>query len=84
LFYPIILDINLSEEDNMFKKNIGKRGRILRFFIALLLLIFAFLEKSWITFFLSLFVFFEALFSWCVLYQLLGKNSCPLETKKDE
>jgi hypothetical protein len=60
----------------MFKKNIGTFGRILRFVIGFLLLIFAIWYGSWIALLFSLFTFFEALMSWCIVYQLLGKNSC--------
>lgn len=64
----------------MFKKNLGVSGRLLRLSIAILLLIFAIWQKSWIVLGVSLFVFFEALMSWCVLYQLLGKSSCPIDS----
>lgn len=59
------------------KKNIGKTDRLIRLAIAIALLAYAYWQSSWIAFFVSLFVFFEALMSWCILYQLLGKNSCP-------
>lgn len=63
------------------KKNIGTNDRLLRLAIAILLLIFSWLLPSVILFALSLFVFYEAFASWCVLYQLLGKNSCPIDKK---
>jgi Protein of unknown function (DUF2892) len=62
-------------------KNIGTQGRILRFILAALLLLLGWLEHNWILLAISLFVFFEGLASWCVVNQILGKNSCP--TKKD-
>lgn len=64
----------------MLKKNINTPGRILRLAIAITFLIFAIWQKSWISLIISVFVFFEALMSWCVIYQLLGKNSCPLNS----
>lgn len=66
----------------MFQKNIDTQGRIIRTIMALLLLAFAIWQKSWIALLLSLFVFFESYMSWCVVYQLLGKNSCPIDTNK--
>lgn len=58
------------------KKNIGAKDRLLRFFIGLGLLFLAIYLGSWIIFALSLFVFYEAIAGWCLLYQILGKNSC--------
>jgi hypothetical protein len=58
------------------KKNIGPKDRRLRFTIALLLFGAAYWKMSWILFAAGLFVLFEAVFSWCIVYQLLGKNSC--------
>lgn len=59
------------------KKNIGTPGRLLRLAIAILLFIYAYWQWSWIALLFGLFVLFEAAFSWCVVYQILGKNSCP-------
>lgn len=59
------------------KKNIGPQDRFLRFVIAVGLLLLAIYLGSWIVFAISLFVFYEALAGWCVVYQILGKNSCP-------
>ncbi|MBA2727151.1 MAG: DUF2892 domain-containing protein, partial [Parachlamydiaceae bacterium] len=33
----------------------------------------------WLALLASAFVFFEALRGWCVFYQLMGKNSCPID-----
>lgn len=63
------------------KKNIGTSGRLLRFAIALALLFFAYQNRSWILIAASLFVFYEALASWCIIYQFLGINSCPTQKK---
>ena len=59
------------------KKNIGTFDRVLRLALAIVLLVLAYLKMSWILLVAGLFVLFEAAFSWCILYQLLGKNSCP-------
>lgn len=63
------------------KKNIGKKDRLFRLAIAIALLIYAFIQKSPWAFLGSLFVFFEAAMSWCIFYQLIGKNSCPLDKR---
>ncbi len=68
----------------MFKKNIDTSGRLIRFILAVLLLLLAIWQESWIIFLLSIFTFFEALMSWCVVYQLIGKNSCPIESHKKD
>jgi hypothetical protein len=61
-------------------KNIGTGDRLLRVGIGIALLLWA-ITTSWnpLLIFLSGFVFFEALFSWCGLYAALGKNTCPVE-----
>ena len=59
------------------KKNIGKPDRILRLIVGLLLLVWAYVQMSWILLILGLFTLFEASMSWCILYQILGKSSCP-------
>ena len=64
------------------KKNMGKRDRFLRLGISVLLFGVCFWHFSWIIFALGLFTLFESIFSWCVLFQVLGKSSCPLENNK--
>jgi hypothetical protein len=64
------------------KSNIGTPDRLIRLVIAILFLAAAWWESSWILFVISLFVFYEALVGWCALYQILGKNSCPIDTNK--
>lgn len=66
---------------NFIKKNINTSGRIFRLAIGILLLICALATMSWILLAAALFVLFEALMSWCVVYQILGKNSCPVKKK---
>jgi hypothetical protein len=58
--------------------NIGKYDKILRLVIWLGLLFWAITTSwsPWLLFF-SGFTLFEALFSWCGLYAVLGKNTCP-------
>jgi hypothetical protein len=59
------------------KKNIGKPDRILRLIVGILLLGWAYWKMSWILLVLGLFTLFEAYMSWCILYHILGKSSCP-------
>lgn len=59
------------------KKNIGTPDRLLRLLLAIILLVLAYVKWSWILLIAGAFVLFEATFSWCIMYQLLGKNSCP-------
>ena len=64
------------------KKNIGTRDRIIRFVIALFLFAYALWQSSWIAFGAGVFTLLESLFSWCILYQILGKSSCTIKRKK--
>lgn len=61
------------------KKNIGTTDRLLRLAIALILLGAAWWWASWIVFIVACFAIYEALVGWCLVYQLLGKNSCPID-----
>ena len=64
------------------KKNIGKLDRLLRLTMAFVLFGLAFWLKSWILTALGLFTLYEALAGWCVLYQITGKNTCPIDLEK--
>jgi hypothetical protein len=68
----------------MMKKNIGTNDRILRLIIAFILFGLAVGFKSLILAAFGLFTLYEALASWCVLYQLIGKNTCPISNKPDD
>jgi len=61
------------------KKNIGKRDRLIRAMVGILLLVWA-ITTTWnpLLLFLSGFCFFEAIFSWCVIYSATSKNTCPV------
>jgi hypothetical protein len=67
---------------NNFKKNakpnIGKPDKILRLSIAFILLMVGIYTNNFLILFFSGFALFEALFSWCGFYALLGKNTCPI------
>lgn len=66
----------------IFKKNIGKLDRLIRFSLAILLLAYAWWQNSPLAFAASLFTFYESFASWCFFYQLIGKNTCPIDRKK--
>ncbi len=65
----------------MLKSNIGTPGRLLRLALAIGLLIYAWWASSWIALGFALFTFYEVFAGWCIIYQLLGKNSCPIDKK---
>lgn len=66
------------------KKNIGTFDRVLRLVFGIVALILAYWIGggwlSWLLVIVGIFCFYEAAISWCLFYQLIGKNSCP--TKK--
>lgn len=66
----------------MMKKNIGTTDRLIRLAIGLVFLFVAWWESSWIALIIALFTFYEAAASWCILYQFLGKSSCPIDHDK--
>lgn len=61
-------------------KNIGKSDRLIRLAIGAGLLLWA-ITTSWspILIFFSGFAFFEAIFSWCGFYAMMGRNTCQVE-----
>lgn len=62
---------------NKANRNVGKKDRLLRLAIGLALLVLA-ITTSWnpLIIFISGLVLCTALFSWCGLYSLMGKNTC--------
>jgi Protein of unknown function (DUF2892) len=64
------------------QKNIGTADRLLRFLIGVFFLILAWWQSSWIALAIAFFTFYEAFASWCILYQILGKSSCPINRDK--
>ncbi len=70
------------------KKNIGIIYRLIRLGLGIILLILGYLKGggwvSWTLVAIAAFMVFEAVFSWCLYYQLTGKNTCPYNNKKGE
>lgn len=77
--YRFLLKRVASRSQMGAQKNIGKPDRVARIVIGCLLLGWAGMT-SWnpLLLFVSGFAFFESIFSWCGLYAVLGKNTCPL------
>ncbi len=59
--------------------NIGKTDRIIRISLGIFLLISGLQSWNPIALFFSGFLFYEALFTWCGFYAILGKNTCPID-----
>lgn len=62
-------------------KNIGTFDRLFRLVISILLFLYAYWKGNWVVFAVALFVLFESLYGWCILYQILGKNTCRIKKK---
>jgi hypothetical protein len=62
------------------KKNINKKDRLVRLALGVFFLILAMLT-NWnpILLLISGFCIFQSVFSWCFVYQAMGKNTCPAE-----
>lgn len=64
------------------KKNIGNLDRYLRLGLGVFAIILAIYFKNIFIAIIGIFAIFEALYGWCVLYKLLGRNTCPVKRKK--
>jgi hypothetical protein len=80
LLYRYILKAYNTNTVRGVTKNIGTWDRVLRFVTGILLLLWA-ITTSWslILIFFSGFCIFEAVFSWCGFYAVIGKSTCPIE-----
>lgn len=65
-------------------KNIGKKDRFLRLGLSALVFLFAWWQSSWILLFIAIFVLYESIAGWCLIYQLIGKNSCPIQKDNNQ
>ncbi|NTV30384.1 DUF2892 domain-containing protein [candidate division WWE3 bacterium] len=61
------------------RKNIGTTDRIIRILIGVICLIAALILRNLFIAALGVFALYEGLASWCALYQLIGKNTCPID-----
>jgi hypothetical protein len=64
------------------KKNIGTEDRIIRLILGIIAFVLAYFLNNEIIKILcvifGVFCVFQAIFSWCALNSLLGKNTCPI------
>lgn len=79
LMYRAILKRYAKRTARGLNKNIGKGDRLIRFAIGAGLLLLT-ITTTWnpVLIFFSGFALFEAIFCWCGLYAMMGKNSCPI------
>ena len=64
------------------KPNIGTNDRIARLIIGVVLISLALIYKSAFMALGGLFSIYEAVSSWCVFYQILGRNTCSIKNSK--
>ena len=63
------------------KQNIGTADRIFRLILGVGLLLYGLSVGSGGFVLGGVFSLYEALVSWCALYQLIGRNTCSLSNK---
>lgn len=71
----------LFQKLKILKPNLDNRDRFIRSLITVGLAMLAIWLNSWIIALVALFVLFESMMSWCIVYQILGKNSCPIKNQ---
>jgi hypothetical protein len=64
------------------KQNIGTGDRLLRLILGISLVAWGVGSRSGFTVIGGLFSIYEAVSSWCVFYQLIGRNTCPLPSPR--
>lgn len=62
-------------------QNIGSFDRIVRLSIGVLLLLIGWYSRSGMLVLAGMFALYEGLASWCIVYQVLGINTCPLKQR---
>lgn len=55
--------------------NMGLVDRLIRIWLAILMVFFAWTWESWLALALACFILYEAFTGWSVIYQLLGINT---------
>jgi hypothetical protein len=66
------------------KKNIGTADRVVRMVIGIILIGIVFIVPVFgimkiVLLVIGLFSLFQAFAGWCLLYQFMGKNTCPVQ-----
>jgi hypothetical protein len=64
------------------KQNIGTSDRVLRLILGVGLLIYGLYVRSGFVVLGGVFSLYEAFASWCVFYQLIGRNTCAVPSGK--
>lgn len=64
------------------KKNVGKVDQIVRYVIALVLVVLSIVLSVWWLVIPAIVLVLTALFSFCGLYTLFGINTCKIEEQK--
>jgi hypothetical protein len=64
------------------KRNLSRTDRMWRLLLALTCLSLAIWQSSWLLAAIGTFILVEVGCSWCVIYQMMGKNNCPIDQKK--
>lgn len=64
------------------KDNIGQRDRWLRIGMSLVLFAFSLWQHSLLAFLMAVFTLIEGVSGWCIMYQFLGINTCPVTLSK--
>jgi hypothetical protein len=63
------------------KPNMNRQDRLLRLMIAMSMIAGAILTRSFLMGLGALFVLLELTLNWCVIYQFLGINRCPIRKR---
>jgi type IV secretory pathway TrbD component len=66
----------------MFGRNVCGRERDIRFLIGILAVIAAIFYGNWIAGIIGVYVLLTAVYSYCLVNKLLGRNSCSLLDRK--
>ena len=64
------------------KRNLNRTDKLWRLLLALICLILALWQSSWLLTAIGVFILAEVMLSWCVIYQMIGKNNCPIDRKE--
>ena len=68
----------------MFKKNLGRTDRIIRFVLGCIGLVFSFVTGIWWIGLIAISIFGTGFIGWCGTYAIFGLSSCKLKEVKTE